>query len=173
MSSNSKIDASLSTQEKRALLAGLLRKKRDVPNAFPLSFAQQRLWFLDQLEPNSSSYNIVSAIRLTGQFDLAALEQSAHEVVRRHEALRTTFAVTNGSPQQIVHSELAPELRVTDLSQWPGDEQENEVQRLLRHESGRSFDLSRGPLLRIGVLRLDEQDHVLLVAMHHSNLWVR
>jgi len=167
MSSNSKIDASLSTQEKRALLAGLLRKKRDVPNAFPLSFAQQRLWFLDQLEPNSSSYNIVSAIRLTGQFDLAALEQSAHEVVRRHEALRTTFAMTNGSPQQIVHSELAPELRVTDLSQWPGDEQENEVQRLLRHESGRSFDLSGGPLLRIGVLRLDEQDHVLLVAMHH------
>jgi amino acid adenylation domain-containing protein len=170
MSSNSKSELSLSTQEKRALLARLLKKKKKV---FPASFAQQRLWFLDQLEPNSSSYNIVTAVRASGRLSLTVLQQSVDEIIRRHETLRTTFALVNESPQQVIHAELPPELRIIDLSDWPEGEQENEVQRLLREEAGRPFNLAQGPLLRIGVLRLDEQDHIVALAMHHiiSDAW--
>src|SRR5215813_9426852 len=129
MSSNSKLELSLSTQEKRALLARLLKQKKKV---FPASFAQQRLWLLDQLEPNSSSYNIVTAVRVSGRLSLTVLQQSIDEIVRRHESLRTTFTLVNEAPQQVIHAELSPQLRIIDLSDWPGGEQENEVQRLLR-----------------------------------------
>jgi len=170
MSSNSKLEVSLSTQEKRALLARLLKQKKKV---FPASFAQQRLWVLDQLEPNSSRYNILYAVRVSGQLNLTVLQQSVDKIVRRHETLRTTFALVNESPQQVIHADLPPEFLTLDLRDWPRDEQENEVQRLLREEAGRPFNLAQGPLLRIGVLRLDEQDHILVLAMHHivSDAW--
>src|SRR5919206_1147097 len=164
MSSKSKLEPSLSTQEKRALLARLLKQKKKV---FPASFAQQRLWFLDQLEPNSSSYNIVYAVRVSGQLNLTVLQQSVDKIVRRHETLRTTFELVNESPQQVIHADLPPEFLTLDLRDWPGDEQENEVQRLLREEAARPFNLAQGPLLRISVLRLDEEDYILVLAMHH------
>jgi amino acid adenylation domain-containing protein/FkbH-like protein len=129
----------------------------------PLSFAQQRLWFLDQLEPGSSFYHIPAAVRLRGTLDLTALEQSFSEVIRRHEALRTRFGVVNGVPAQLIDE--APEftLAVLDLS----TEGEAEARRVATEESQRPFDLSAGPLLRAGVLRLSEQEHVLLCTMHH------
>jgi amino acid adenylation domain-containing protein len=128
-----------------------------------LSYAQQRLWFLDQLEPNSSFYNIPAAVRLRGRLDLTALEQSFREVIRRHEALRTTFAVLAGVPVQRI--DTAPEfsLAVLDLSRVD----EAEARRVAAEESQRPFDLSTGPLLRASVLRLSEQEHVLLCTMHH------
>jgi len=93
--------ANLSTEEKRALLAQLLRKKDRESNSFPLSFAQERLWFLDQWESNSPAYNIPAAVRLRGPLNVTALEQSVNDIVRRHEALRTTFAALDGEPVQV------------------------------------------------------------------------
>jgi amino acid adenylation domain-containing protein/FkbH-like protein len=130
-----------------------------------LSYAQQRLWFLDQLEPGSNAYNMGAAVRLQGIVDLTALEQSFREVIRRHEALRTTFAVVAGRPVQVI--DAAPEftLAVVDLSTVA--EAEAEAQRAAAEESQRPFDLTTGPLLRASVLRLSEQEHVLLCTMHH------
>jgi amino acid adenylation domain-containing protein len=126
-----------------------------------LSYAQQRLWFLDQLEPNSSLYNIPAAVRLRGTLDLSALEQSFREVIRRHESLRTRFAVVHRMPVQVIDE--APEftLAVLDLST------EAEARSVATEELQRPFDLAAGPLLRASVLRLSEQEHVLLCTMHH------
>ncbi len=129
----------------------------------PLSFAQQRLWFLDQLEPGSSFYHIPAAVRLRGTLDLTALEQSFREVIRRHESLRTRFGVVNGVPVQVIDEAPEFSLRVLDLSTVA----EAEVRRVAMEESQRPFDLAAGPLLRAVVLRLSEQEHVLLCTMHH------
>jgi amino acid adenylation domain-containing protein len=133
----------------------------------PLSFAQQRLWFLDQLEPGSSFYNIPTGVRLRGSLVITALEQSFSEVFRRHESLRTRFGVVNGVPVQLIDE--APEftLAVLDLSTLPEAEREAETRRVGLEESRRPFDLSAGPLLRAMVLRLSEEEHVLLCTMHH------
>jgi amino acid adenylation domain-containing protein len=129
----------------------------------PLSFAQQRLWFLDQLEPGSSFYHIPAAVRLRGTLDLTALEQTFKEVIRRHESLRTRFGVVNGVPVQVIDEAPEFSLTVLDLS----TEAEAEARRVATEESQRPFDLSAGPLLRASVLRLSEQEHVLLCTMHH------
>jgi alpha-ketoglutarate-dependent taurine dioxygenase/acyl carrier protein len=132
-----------------------------------LSFAQQRLWFLDQLEPGSSAYNMGAAVRLQGTVDTTALEQSFREVIRRHESLRTRFGVVNGVPVQLIDE--APEftLAVLDLSTVAEAEREGEARRAATEEAQRPFDLSAGPLLRASVVRLTEQEHVLLCTMHH------
>ncbi|HXP76316.1 MAG TPA: amino acid adenylation domain-containing protein, partial [Stellaceae bacterium] len=132
-----------------------------------LSFAQQRLWFFDQLEPGLSAYNIPAAIRLHGLLNLAALERSLNEVVRRHEALRTTFSQVDGRPTQVIAPDLTIALPVVDLRALPASERETEVRRLVTAEAQRPFDLSRGPLLRATVLQLDEEEHVGLLTMHH------
>ncbi|AEI67139.1 non-ribosomal peptide synthase/polyketide synthase [Corallococcus macrosporus] len=135
--------------------------------ALPLSFAQQRLWFLEQLEPGSSVYNIPLAIRLSGALQVDALELALRELVRRHEVLRTTFRTEGGTPVQIISQQAAVALLVMDLSALPESEAEAEVQRLLREESLRGFDLSSGPLLRTRLLKRSESEHVLLANMHH------
>ncbi len=132
-----------------------------------LSFAQQRLWFLDQLEPGSNAYNMGSAVRLQGALDLAALEQSFREVMRRHESLRTRFGVVNEVPVQVIAEAPEFSLQVLDLSTVAEDEREAEARRVAREETQRPFDLCAGPLLRAMVLRLSEQEHVLLCTMHH------
>jgi len=165
--------------EKRALLELLLQKegvdlsrsliipqKRDT-NAFPLSFAQRRLWFLDQLEPNSPLYNIASAVRLTGALNVTALEQSLNQIVRRHESLRTTFVAKDGHPVQVIAPELTVPLPVVDLHSLSEAEREAEALQLAIEEAQRPFDLAKGPLLRTTLLRLDEEDHILLLTMHH------
>jgi amino acid adenylation domain-containing protein len=129
-----------------------------------LSFAQQRLWFLDQLEPGSNAYNMGAAVRLQGTLDLTALEQSFREVIRRHESLRTRFGVVNGVPVQVIDEAPQFTLPVLDLSE---DDRETEARRVTTEESQRPFDLCAGPLLRASVLRLSEQEYVLLCTMHH------
>ena len=131
----------------------------------PLSFAQQRLWFLDQLEPDSAAYHIPAAVRMTGRLDLRALEQSLGAIVRRHEALRTTFALSDGEPVQVVEAESSLRPTLVDLSHLPG--REAEARRLAAEEARRTFDLSAGPLLRFTLLRLGPEEHVALLTMHH------
>ena len=132
-----------------------------------LSFAQQRLWFFDQLEPGHSAYNIPAAIRLKGPLNLAALERSLNEIVKRHESLRTTFEEVDGRPRQVIALTLTIALPVVDLRHLPAGEREIEVRRLVTIEAQRPFDLSRGPLLRGSVLRLTDQEQVGLLTMHH------
>jgi len=134
---------------------------------FPMSFAQQRLWFLDQLEPNSASYNIPAALRLTGRLNVAALKQTLDEIVARHELLRTTFATRNDEPMQVIASPAAFALLEIDLQTLSAEKQEAEVQRLTNEEAQRPFDLRHGPLLRVTLLRLSDEAHVLLATMHH------
>jgi amino acid adenylation domain-containing protein len=132
-----------------------------------LSFAQQRLWFFDQLEPGLSAYNIPAAVRLKGPLNLAALEQSLNEIVKRHESLRTTFGKVEGWPTQVIAPTLTIKLPVVDLRKLPASERETEVRRLVTAEAQRPFDLSQGPLLRGSVLRLGDEEHVGLLTMHH------
>ncbi|AFZ17945.1 non-ribosomal peptide synthetase [Allocoleopsis franciscana] len=133
----------------------------------PLSFAQQRLWFLDQLVPNNAFYNTPAAVRLSGSLNLAALEETFNEIVRRHEALRTTFVTVEGQPVQAIAPTLTLSLPVIDLRSHPQTERENEVGRLTTQAAQRPFDLSKTPLLRVTVLQLDEAEYVLLIILHH------
>jgi hypothetical protein len=135
--------------------------------AFPLSFAQQRLWFLDQLEPNSSVYNMPSAFRLEGRLDIPALEESFNEIARRHEALRTNFSMIGEEAVQIISPSLVITIPVVDLSDLSESERQNEARRLVHEEGLTPFDLSQGPLLRVRLVRLGEQDHILLLTLHH------
>jgi amino acid adenylation domain-containing protein len=133
---------------------------------FPASFAQRRLWFLFQLYPDSAAYNIPGMLRIKGPLNVEALERSLQEIVRRHETLRTRFAVVNGEPHQIIELEVTIQMPVISLTSLPID-REAEARRRAREEAGKPFDLARGPLLRASLLRLGELDHVLLLTMHH------
>jgi amino acid adenylation domain-containing protein len=132
-----------------------------------LSFAQQRLWFFDQLEPGLAAYNIPAAIRLRGRFNLAALEQSINEIIKRHESFRTTFGTVDGRPRQVIAPLLTIKLPVVDLRRLPASEREIEARRWITAEAQRPFDLSQGPLLRGTVLRLEDEEHLGLLTMHH------
>jgi amino acid adenylation domain-containing protein len=132
-----------------------------------LSFAQARLWFLEQLEPGSGAYNIPAAVRLTGSLDVATLEQSLNEIVQRHEALRTTFRMVSGEPIQVIAPVKALTLQLVDLRDLPEATQEAQVERLATESAQQPFDLAMGPLLRATLLHLGEAEHVLLLTMHH------
>src|SRR6185503_627327 len=147
------------------LVPPVVRVSRDEP--LPLSFGQQRLWFIDQLEPGSSTYNIPMAVRLSGRLNLEVTERTFTEVVRRHEALRTRFVAQDGQPVQIVQESGAFAIPITDLSTVPEGEREERVRALAMAEAQRPFDLKSGPLLRVSLLRLAEEDHVALFTMHH------
>lgn len=157
----------LSREAKRDLLARLLREEVRHANSFPLSFAQQRLWFLNQLDPDASLYNMVAAARLTGPLNVAALEQSLNAVIARHEALRTTFEAADGQPVQVITPILKTALLTIDLQAFPGPERETRTQRLVALEARRPFNLARGALVRATLLHLDETEHVLVLALHH------
>jgi amino acid adenylation domain-containing protein len=132
-----------------------------------LSFAQERMWFLDQLNPSSAAYSIPAALRATGRLDVCALEQSFNSIIKRHESLRTTFTVVEGRPAQVIHSDRPISLAVTDLEQLEEGRRETEATRIAAEEAQQPFDLEMGPLARVRLLRLHEQEHVLLVTMHH------
>src|SRR5882724_4746933 len=135
---------------------------------FPTSFAQQRLWFLRQLEPDSAFYNIPAALHLTGTLDVEALEASLHEIVRRHEALRTCFAMIDGNSMQVVFpSPHLSALPVIDLSALPAAKMEGKIQKLAAEDAQQAFNLEQWPLLRTKLLRIGDDEHVLLVTMHH------
>jgi len=133
----------------------------------PLSFAQQRLWFLDQLEPNSPFYNIPEALRFSGHLDIPALEQGLNEIVRRHESLRTTFRAKAGRPFQVIHPDMTIPLKQIDLRGIPKEDRENEIINIARQEAREPFDLSTGPLLRAVLVRVDADEYVVFYTMHH------
>ena len=135
--------------------------------SIPLSFAQARLWFLDQLQPNSAFYNIPFALRLSGQLNIAAIESSINEVIQRHEALRTNFTTQEGQPVAVIAATLNCQLQVMNLLHIRESDREIEVQRLALVEANRPFNLEREPLLRSLVLHLGETEYVLLFTMHH------
>jgi amino acid adenylation domain-containing protein/non-ribosomal peptide synthase protein (TIGR01720 family) len=133
----------------------------------PLSFAQQRLWFLEQLEPGNAVYTISIAARLRGPLHVNALQKSLAEIVQRHESLRTTFKLVEGQVVQIIEDGTAFELVQQDMSELPMEQREAEVRELAEAEAHRPFDLANGPLLRSMLIRLAEEEHVLLLTMHH------
>nr|QEO74125.1 condensation domain-containing protein [uncultured bacterium] len=133
----------------------------------PLSFSQQRLWFLDRLEPASYAYNIAGAVRLTGPLDVAALSGALGTIIHRHESLRTTFGERDGEPYQVIAEPVPMLLPVFDLSGLPAAVREDEARRVATAESRRAFDLARGPLVRFSLLRLGAQEHGLALGMHH------
>ncbi|BAY66403.1 amino acid adenylation [Calothrix brevissima NIES-22] len=136
-------------------------------NYFLLSFAQQRLWFLDQLQPGNTVYNISQAIHLKGSLNITALEQSFREIINRHAALRTTFTTVDGRPVQIISSVADFTMPVVDLTDLAANQQQLQVQKLATQEAQHSFDLVKGPLLRVKLLKLSEAEHILLFVIHH------
>ncbi|HEY0735573.1 MAG TPA: amino acid adenylation domain-containing protein, partial [Herpetosiphonaceae bacterium] len=138
------------------------------PARLPLSFAQQRLWFIDQLQPHSTAYHIPTALRLHGPLDVAALERSLYALIARHEVLRTTFVVEHGTPLQLIHPPAPLSLPFTDLRDIPSTEREERARTLAEQIIQAPFDLAVGPLLRLHLLRLDNDDHVLVLVLHHS-----
>jgi amino acid adenylation domain-containing protein len=132
-----------------------------------LSFAQQRLWFLDQLVPGSPLYHMPVSIRLSGKLSVNALHQSFNQVVNRHEALRTTFPFIDGRPVQMIQPASPVELHCIDVSSISGAGQDSLICQLTTTEFQRPFDLAAGPLLRVKLLKLQEQEHILLLTMHH------
>ncbi|MCG3119499.1 MAG: Linear gramicidin synthase subunit B [bacterium] len=141
--------------------------RRATNEALPLSFAQQRLWFLDRFEPGAVIYNIPLVIRILGKLDIAAVEWSLNEIVRRHEALRTTFGAVAGQPIQLVTSASHMPLEIVSLQTLPKSQREAEARRLATQETKRPFDLEKGPLLRSTLLRLDATENVLILVVHH------
>jgi uncharacterized protein YbdZ (MbtH family) len=166
--------------EKRALLESRLKHKSvaglanssSIPRrhdsvAWPMSFAQQRLWFLDQLEPESSFYNMAQSIRLEGSLNVEDLKKSLCTIVERHEVLRTNFIDVAGVPSQHIAPAKAIPVSEIDLTESPERERSEMLQRLLQEESGRQFNLSRDLMLRATLVRLAASDHILLLVTHH------
>ena len=146
--------------------AVIMPQPRDT-NKFPLSFAQERIWFMDQLEPNRPIYNLPDTHYFKGPLDLDALQRTLTEIVRRHESLRTTFQTVDGEPMQVIAPPEPLSLEVIDLSDLPPQERQVEAQRLADDDAQQPFDLSRGPLMRVQLVQLAEEEHLLLITMHH------
>jgi amino acid adenylation domain-containing protein len=177
LSATPPVVSELSRAEKLALLARLARERERArqaadraPRTYPLAFAQQRFWFLHQLEPDSYVDNVFRALRLTGSLDRAALTHALAELVQRHDALRAHFPVTGGEPRQVVEPAMpggAPDVALVDLSGLAPGEVEAAAVALAGEQSRRPFDLARGPLFRATLLRLGPRDHALLLGLHH------
>ncbi|HEX9987858.1 MAG TPA: amino acid adenylation domain-containing protein [Chloroflexia bacterium] len=167
MSATDRPFADLSPQEKRALLARQLRERAAAPRRYPLSFAQQRLWFLDRMEEGSAFYNVSFATRLRGPLDVGALERGINEIARRHDTLRTSFVMEGEQPVQVVAPEVDLPLTLVDLSHLPAQEREKASRERLTQEAQRPFDLAQGRLIRALLVRLGEDKHLFLVTMHH------
>ena len=142
---------------------------------FPTSFAQQRLWFLDRLLGASSLYNISWAIQLNGKLNVSALQQSLEAIVARHEVLRTCFVEEDGESVQVIRASMPFACPLMDLSALSQENRDSEIQRILDAEANKAFDLRQAPLLRALLLKLSEQEHILLVTIHHivSDGWSR
>jgi amino acid adenylation domain-containing protein len=156
-----KATSELSREEKLALIARLARQKERAARAFPLSFAQQRLWFLDRLEPGNHTHNVFRAITWNGPLDAGALRRALSEIVRRHEALRTTFPEVEGEPRQKVAPAADLPLTIEAVDDLA------HARRVAEEESRRAFDLGHGPVFRARLLRVSTEEHVLLLTVHH------
>lgn len=142
-------------------------RARNYKEGFPLSYAQQRLWFFEQLEPGTAVYNVPMLFQLNGQLHIPALQQSVDEVVRRHDILRAYFVTVDGEPRQRIAPAVSISLPVRNLEHLPSAAQINEVQKLVLEEMLHGFDLARGPLLRVCLLRLAESEYILFFMIHH------
>ncbi|MCC6606147.1 MAG: non-ribosomal peptide synthase/polyketide synthase [Anaerolineae bacterium] len=174
--SRPKLDLSLETLELLDLLLadeeggqadGTIPKRPSTTTLIPLSFAQQRLWFLHELDPNNTAYHISLAVRLEGDLDILLLHRSLNEVVKRHEVLRTTFTLLDGYPIQHIMPTLELPLPVEELQAIQPEDQDAKVKQLALDFSQNPFDLENGPLLRCELLKLAPTSHVLLLTMHH------
>lgn len=176
--------AALSPEKRRLLELRLKRKgvllavdqqipRRTEVGPSPLSFAQERLWFLDQFEPDSAVYNVPVALRLNGSLNATALESSLNRILARHEVLRTSFRTVEGKPLQIAEAIRTIDLHMIDLEELSGPEQEAAVVGTLRRKAREPFDLARGPLLRAALLRLQPTEHIFFLCLHHivSDEW--
>ncbi|HVG19909.1 MAG TPA: amino acid adenylation domain-containing protein [Blastocatellia bacterium] len=159
-----RIEELLGAQSRSAHLP-IRRAPRD--ETLPLSFAQHRLWFIDQFEGGSYAYNMPGALKLSGRLDVAALEESLNQIIRRHEVLRTSFGVTDGRPSQIIAEDFTLQLPVADLSHLPRVERDLYILDVSNLEAKTPFDLAEGPLIRARLVRVDEDSHILFVTMHH------
>jgi len=135
--------------------------------AFPASFAQQRLWFLDQLEPGTAAYNLPRAFRITGPLNVAILQRAFEIVIERHASLRTVFDSVEGEARQIVLPDVELKIPIRDLAGFPQGEREAEALRIASEEGKKPFDLMEGPLLRLILVRLSPDTHFLVLVMHH------
>ncbi|MFP2964321.1 condensation domain-containing protein, partial [Myxococcus sp. 1LA] len=149
------------------LAAPPLKPRADGSLILPPSFAQQRLWLLDQMEPGSVSYNVPAVLRVEGPLDAKVLQRSFQELVRRHESLRTTFSTRDGKPVQVIAAEPVLAFQYQPLESLPEGDRAAEANRLAAQESHRPFDLERGPLLRVTLLKVSDEEHVLVLVMHH------
>src|ERR1041384_4461153 len=152
---------------RRKLLERMSAKKQQQHRTYPLSYAQRRMWFTDQLEPESALYNMPYAIRFTGTLEVEIVRQAVQEIARRHESLRTIFPQHNGVAVQEVLGELRDVVQEIDLMHLGEDQREDEMCRLVRLEAYKPFNLAKGPLLRVTLYRLSEREHVLMFNMHH------
>ncbi|HYO53900.1 condensation domain-containing protein, partial [Archangium sp.] len=159
--------ASLSKEKKAAVSAGGEWPVREPSQPALLSFAQQRLWFMEQLAPGNSSFNVPMAARVKGSLEVESLEWSLRELCRRHESLRTTFATVEGQPVQVISPEPRLQLGVVDLSGLGEQEREAELQRRADEDMAQPFDLTKGPLMRVQLLRLAPREWGLLTVLHH------
>lgn len=153
-------------REKQPRAIQALPRRKGV-NTFPVSFAQRRLWFLDQFEPGNPAYNITSAVRLIGRLNASAVEQSVAEVIRRHEVVRMTFDAVGGEPVQQLGGEVLRHLPVIDLSRLSQGDGDLQAKALVELEARRPFNLTKGPLLRCGLARLAGSEHIVILCMHH------
>ncbi|BAY05184.1 amino acid adenylation domain-containing protein [Anabaena cylindrica PCC 7122] len=133
----------------------------------PLSFAQQRLWFLDKLKPNSSAYNIAYRLKILGSLNINILEQSLYEIIQRHEILQTNFVVVNGQPTQVITHNFDFNLPIIDLQSLPDFQRETEAEKIAKQEAEKSLNLAEDTLFRIQLLRLSPEDNLLLINIHH------
>ncbi len=156
----------MATETAAVNIPELVRVSRE--NPLPLSFSQQRLWFLDRLKPDNPTYNIPSAIRFKGKLDIAALKKSIEDLVKRHEILRTCFGESDGQPVQIISENYKVELPINDLSEIHAAVQEDKAREIAKNEALKPFDLKNGPLFRVALLRLTAEDHIVLFTMHHT-----
>jgi hypothetical protein len=150
----------------------IVKVARDRP--LPVSFAQQRLWVLDRIEPNNPLYNIARPLRMKGELKTDTLVRALNEIVRRHESLRTTFAASpDGEPVEVIADSLTLPVPIVDLSTRPEGDRETGARELAAEQAGTPFNLATGPLLRAMLLKLDARDHILLLTMHHiiSDAW--
>jgi hypothetical protein len=158
---------SLTSAEMRALLSQAMREHAVVGKSFPLSSAQERLWFLERLEPGLSVYLIPCALRLRGELHVGALQRALGEIVRRHDILRTTYSTLNNDPVQQISPVSRVELAMVDLRELPLSEREASARQYLAAEMNRPFNLSTDLMLRAGLIRLGADDQILMLTIHH------
>src|SRR5512142_1058023 len=160
---------------KQALLRARLRKAvapidvigRRSQQQAPLSFAQQRLWFLDQFDPHSCAYNVARVFRLYGSLQQDALQSALNALVERHEVLRTSFQTVNGEPTQIINDVKPVPLHVVDLTHFPAAQRQAQADQLIAAQGTTPFDLTSDLMLRATLLKLEHQEHILPVMTHH------